>query len=781
MSRYTDAASALSRASQIEDRGDMALANRLNVHRGVVDHLISHFTADNDPKAYSDAFDKLAEWTDHSLDLYRVELQRVLYPVFMHCYLQLVSLDATATASMMLNRYRRRLLDSSGRLSRGRAHELHELQSVATKTHLESNRMAKKLLAPGAKSVVSLSTYSHDLLMHFLHSAPAMMPINLIVSQRLGFETVEGRPTGGVDGEKDAGDEDGETGGGGDVEAAATNNTAVELGLLMGNLEDKYVKQMQQKDRPATGAAATAAPADGADGIDKMDEDGAGAVKKPPSRKRPAAAAEEDSAALAALQQWDPSGPRVDPKYYSSGTQAGQGLIRSCNRGRRYRISSTTAVGPKRAQSCSEEEVGTALAALQQWDPSRPKVDLEPFVPTLPEDLAEQWLRDIEARVHVDNTPQHAPSCCLFTFVNTKHTLTCSAFSRDASKVAAGFADSTVRLYDVKQLSKRSASSATAASSEKKQAPSAASPSPTQPPPDTDADPDTDDIPGMQYMYGHSAAVHAVDFSPDMRLVMSASSDGTARLWSVELAVALAAYKGHRLPVWDISSCPLGYMFATASADRTARVWSTDSVKPLRILAGHQSDVDVVRWHPNCHYVATASSDRTVRLWDVQGGNCVRHLSGGPAAFTSLAMSPDGQQVAAGCEDGSIMVWDLGTAKRLATLSGQHIGPVWSLQYSGGRGALLVSGGDDATVGLWSSDKATPLETDSNAATANAGDESANKEAASNPWGGYAHMQTIRAKSSPVISLSFTSRNLILGAGPFNPKHKATPVTGTQS
>jgi transcription initiation factor TFIID subunit 5 len=55
------------------------------------------------------------------------------------------------------------------------------------------------------------------------------------------------------------------------------------------------------------------------------------------------------------------------------------------------------------------------------------------------------------------------------------------------------------------------------------------------------------------------------------------------------------------------------------------------------------------------------------------------------------AVNPASLQVAAGGEDGSICVWDLGTSKRIAHLAG-HSGPVWSLAYSKGDGALLASG-----------------------------------------------------------------------------------------
>ena len=58
---------------------------------------------------------------------------------------------------------------------------------------------------------------------------------------------------------------------------------------------------------------------------------------------------------------------------------------------------------------------------------------------------------------------------------------------------------------------------------------------------------------------------------------------------------------------------------------------------------------------------------------------------------TALAFSPDGQSLASGSEDGSMMVWDLKDARRFG-VTPNHKGPVWSLAFSQGDGAILASG-----------------------------------------------------------------------------------------
>jgi hypothetical protein len=91
----------------------------------------------------------------------------------------------------------------------------------------------------------------------------------------------------------------------------------------------------------------------------------------------------------------------------------------------------------------------------------------------------------------------------------------------------------------------------------------------------------------MLQLFGHAAPVHALDFTPDAQLLLSASSDATVRAWSPELRRGLAVYRGHAFPVWAVAACGHGGYFVSGGADRTARIWSTEiNARPLRILSG---------------------------------------------------------------------------------------------------------------------------------------------------------------------------------------------------
>lgn len=48
---------------------------------------------------------------------------------------------------------------------------------------------------------------------------------------------------------------------------------------------------------------------------------------------------------------------------------------------------------------------------------------------------------------------------------------------------------------------------------------------------------------GSAILRGHSRPVYGLDFSLDERLLLSASGDGTVRLWSTEVGANLVAYR----------------------------------------------------------------------------------------------------------------------------------------------------------------------------------------------------------------------------------------------
>jgi transcription initiation factor TFIID subunit 5 len=367
-------------------------------------------------------------------------------------------------------------------------------------------------------------------------------------------------------------------------------------------------------------------------------------------------------------------------------------------------------------------------------------------LPKMSDEQESNILNDLRSRASL--SPEALPSICFYTFFNTYANMNCSAVSTDSSLVAAGFSDSTVKMWDMYRESpttKAYNNWVQADGRSQKYTPAHGARDPNGPQVQGSSPSQNE----FSELVGHSQPVYSLSFSPDNRYLLSSSADGTARLWSTETRTNLVAYRGHSYPIWSAQFSPAGFYFATASHDRTARLWRTDQIFPIRVFAGHLSDVNTVQFHPNCNYIMTGSSDKCLRFWEVHTGNCVRIFTGHVAGIHAISISPNGRVAASAGEDKDIILWDLASSKRIATCKG-HTAPVWSIDMSG-DGNVLASGSADCTVRLWDMKMLRSP-------------DAGNETQAKRPLLG-----VYPTKHTPVFSVSFTRRNLLLASGPYRP------------
>lgn len=173
--------------------------------------------------------------------------------------------------------------------------------------------------------------------------------------------------------------------------------------------------------------------------------------------------------------------------------------------------------------------------------------------------------------------------------------------------------------------------------------------------------------------------VAAVRFSPDGSYLASGGAEGMMLLYAIEDDGSIAfvrAFDGHTAGINDLEWSPDSRLIATASDDRSIRVWDVDGGQMVKLLRGHTSFVFCLAWSPDGYLLASGSFDESVRLWDVFQGRCLRSTPGHADPVSAVAFSPDATMIASGGHDGIIRFWDTSTGQCLLTLGGDTNPPV---------------------------------------------------------------------------------------------------------
>ena len=117
--------------------------------------------------------------------------------------------------------------------------------------------------------------------------------------------------------------------------------------------------------------------------------------------------------------------------------------------------------------------------------------------------------------------------------------------------------------------------------------------------------------------FSHFQGVRDVRFSRDRKLIVTASDDDTAALWSAETGVRLATFRGHAQTVKDADISPDNSRVATVSDDQTVRLWDSKTGLELTTLGSAGNGLTVCKYTKDGSSIITVGFDGILRLWPV--------------------------------------------------------------------------------------------------------------------------------------------------------------------
>jgi hypothetical protein len=198
-------------------------------------------------------------------------------------------------------------------------------------------------------------------------------------------------------------------------------------------------------------------------------------------------------------------------------------------------------------------------------------------------------------------------------------------------------------------------------------------------------------------------SVSSIAISPDSTRVVVGSGDWTVLLLSLVTGEQLAPFRDHTLEHYDVVTSvaffPNGKVIVSASRDGTVKIWDAETGRIQRTLTDHAGPVLSVAVSPDGKRLAAAGFGSAIVIWSATG-QLVRKITAESDRVESIVFSADSKQIIAAGSNSIIAVFDADSGQLLHSLIG-HGGGVKTLAFSPDN-HRFASGGEDKTISVWS-------------------------------------------------------------------------------
>ncbi|KAI1080708.1 transcription initiation factor TFIID subunit 5 [Whalleya microplaca] len=161
---------------------------------------------------------------------------------------------------------------------------------------------------------------------------------------------------------------------------------------------------------------------------------------------------------------------------------------------------------------------------------------------------------------------------------------------------------------------------------------------------------------------GHDGPVFSLAWSPHGHYFATGGWDKTVRIWSQDHASAQRLLVGHDTAISAVTWHPNGaYVFsASDETDKSIRLWSVANGNCVRVFIGHTDFITALECAPNGKILASADIGGNIFLWDIDKATRIKRCRGhGRGGIWSLSFSVESNVLVSGGQDNTVRVWDV--------------------------------------------------------------------------------------------------------------------------
>ena len=177
--------------------------------------------------------------------------------------------------------------------------------------------------------------------------------------------------------------------------------------------------------------------------------------------------------------------------------------------------------------------------------------------------------------------------------------------------------------------------------------------------------------------------INAVCFSPDGEYLATGAWDGAIlvypfskqcshmfiflQIWEINTKYVRNAFKGHTRFIYTLDFSPNGRLLVSASNDNTVRLWNMHDGATKLLTEENPTFLDdpcypSAVFSPNGRYVAASHRDGMVRIWNIYTGQLTRRMKVQSDWAGDVAFMPNGKGLVSGVwgRDYKLRYWDVG-------------------------------------------------------------------------------------------------------------------------